>query len=135
MKRSLEREVWTRAKSRCEYCQMPQAHDAIPFELDHVIAVSHSGPTSAENLALACFLDNSYKGTNLAGIDPKTGRIVPLYNPRRQRWMQHFRWNGPILVGRTAAGRATIAVLRINLPHRVAQRAALIDEGVFPPCD
>src|SRR5262249_9352910 len=133
MKRSLERQVWRRADSCCGYCQMPQACDAIPFELDHVIALSHAGPTPAENLALACFLDNSYKGTNLAGIDPQTGRIDPLFNPRRQKWKRYFRWNGPNLVGRTAAGRATIAVLRINLPHRVAQRAALIDEGVFPP--
>jgi hypothetical protein len=112
---------------------MPQEHDAIPFEIDHVIAVSHEGPTRADNLALACFLDNSYKGTNLAGVDPETQRITPLFNPRQQQWRRHFRWNGPILVGRTAAGRATIAVLRINLPHRIAQRAALIEEGVFPP--
>jgi hypothetical protein len=112
---------------------MPQEYDAIPFEIDHVIAISHAGPTRAENLALACFLDNSYKGPNLAGIDPRTKRIIPLFNPRRQRWARHFRWEGPVLVGRTAAGRATIAVLRINLPHRIAQRAALIAEAVFPP--
>src|SRR5438105_102960 len=133
MKRSLARQVWTRADSRCEYCQMAQRQDALPFEIDHVIAESHGGPTHADNLALACFLDNSYKGANLAGIDPRTGRVTPLFSPRRQRWRRHFRWDGPVLVGRTAAGRATIAVLRINLPHRVAQRAALIDEGVFPP--
>ncbi|HEV3259606.1 MAG TPA: HNH endonuclease signature motif containing protein [Gemmataceae bacterium] len=133
MKRSLERQVWKRANSRCEYCQMSQEHDAVSFEIDHVIAVSHAGPSRAKNLALACFLDNSYKGPNLAGIDPRTKRITPLFNPRRQQWRRHFRWDGPVLVGRTAAGRATIAVLRINLPHRIAQREALIEEGVFPP--
>src|SRR5438067_13776613 len=93
MKRSLERQVWIRAKSCCEYCLMPQEHDAIAFEIDHVIAASHEGPTSAENLALACFLDNSYKGTNLAGIDPKTRRVTPLFNPRKQHWSRHFRWS------------------------------------------
>jgi len=56
-----------------------------------------------------------------------------LFNPRRQKWSRHFGWHGPILIGRTTVGRATIAVLSINLPHRVAQRAALIAEGVFPP--
>jgi hypothetical protein len=112
---------------------MSQEHDAVSFEIDHVIAVSHAGPSRAKNLALACFLDNSYKGPNLAGIDPRTKRITPLFNPRRQQWRRHFRWDGPVLVGRTAAGRATIAVLRINLPHRIAQREALIEEGVFPP--
>lgn len=112
---------------------MPQEHDLIPFEIDHIIALSHGGPTRASNLALACFLDNSYKGPNLAGIDPKTRKIVPLFNPRRHKWHRHFRWDGPILMGRTPTGRATIAVLRINLDHRIAHRQALIDDGVFPP--
>jgi hypothetical protein len=133
MKRTLERLVWQRAQSRCEYCRMHQDDDAIPFEIDHIIASSHGGRTRAGNLALACFLDNCYKGTNLAGIDPKTKRVVRLFHPRRDQWRRHFRWRGPVLQGQTAIGRATIAVLRINLPHRVAQRAALIDEGVFPP--
>lgn len=133
MNRGLQRLVWNRANGCCEYCQLPQDFDPIPFEFDHVIALSHAGGTRAENLALACFLDNSYKGTNLAGIDPRTNRITPLFNPRRQNWRRHFLWDGPALVGRTACGRATIAVLRINLPHRIAQRATLIAEGVFPP--
>src|SRR5207249_388223 len=55
------------------------------------------------------------------------------FNPRRHSWARHFRWEGPILVGRTAVGRATIAVLGINLAHRVRHRAQLIAEGVFPP--
>ncbi len=135
MDRALEELVWERAQSRCEYCRMLQEHDSISFELDHVLAACHGGPTEAGNLALACFLDNSYKGTNLAGIDPRTGQIVRLFNPRRHRWKRHFQWDGPVLVGRTAIGRATIAVLRINLPHRIAHRAALIQEGLFPPSE
>jgi len=106
--------------------------DFLTFEIDHVIAVSHGGPTRPANLALACWHDNSYKGANLSGVDPKTRRIVALFNPRRQKWARHFRWVGPVLVGRTPAGRATVATLRINLDHRVAQRQALIEEGVFP---
>jgi hypothetical protein len=37
------------------------------------------------------------------------------------------------LVGRTAIGRTTIAVLEINDPARVALRTALIEEGLSPP--
>ena len=133
MDRALAKLVWRRAHDCCEYCQMPQEFDAIGFEFDHIIAVSHGGQTQPDNLALACFLDNSYKGPNLSGIDPKTGRVTRLFHPRRDRWRLHFRWHGPVLRGRTAIGRATIATLRINLPHRVAHRAALIAEGVFPP--
>jgi hypothetical protein len=133
MERALEQLVWDRAQSRCEYCQLSQECDTITFEIDHVLAQSHGGLTIASNLALACFLDNSYKGPNLAGIDPDTGRIVRLFHPRRHKWSKHFRWEGPSLQGRTAIGRATVATLKINLPNRIAHRAALIDEGVFPP--
>src|SRR6516162_8110112 len=127
MDRALEELVWRRALRRCEYCQMPYQYERTTFEIDHVIAASHGGPTRASNLCPACFSRNSFKGTNLAGIDPKTRRVVPLFNPRRHRWQRHFRWAGPVLVGRTPAGRATVATLRINLDHRVAYRQELID--------
>jgi hypothetical protein len=133
MKVRLERLVWRRAKNRCEYCQMLQAYDDLPFQIDHIIARKHHGLTIARNLALACFLCNNHKGPNIAGRDPRTGRIVRLFHPRRHKWEEHFRWDGARLMGSTAIGRATIAVLEINLLHRVAFRQALIEEGVFPP--
>lgn len=133
MDRTLERLVWHRAGHCCEYCRMPQEFDDTPFEIDHILALSHGGRTRASNLCLACFSCNSFKGTNLAGIDPKSHRIVRLFNPRRHSWRRHFRWNGSRLIGRTPVGRATIATLRINLDHRMAHRQALIEEGVFPP--
>ena len=80
-----------------------------------------------------CVLCNSYKGPNIAGIDPDTGRLTSLFHPRRQQWKRHFRWDGPVLLGRTAIGRATIAVLMINHSDAIAAREALIEEGFFPP--
>src|SRR5215218_8200681 len=133
MDETLSTLVWERAGSCCEYCQLPAIYSSTPFEVDHVIAEQHRGKTVPGNLALACFADNHHKGPNLAGIDPKTNRKTWLFNPRRMKWSRHFRWDGPVLVGRTTIGRGTIATLAVNLPHRVAQRAALIDEGVFPP--
>jgi hypothetical protein len=76
---------------------------------------------------------NLHKGTNLAGVDPKTRKRTWLFNPRRMKWRRHFRWDGPYLVGRTPVGRATIAVLNINDVDYVDTRAALLVEGVFPP--
>ena len=133
MERALEKLVWRRAGRRCEYRQVAQEHDLLPFEIDHVIAKKHRGPTRANNLCLACFACNNHKGPNVAGVDPKTKKIVPLFNPRRHKWQRHFRWEGPVLVGLTPAGRATVVVLEINLDYRVAFRQGLIDEGVFPP--
>src|SRR5712691_658791 len=128
MERALEKLVWRRAGHRCEYCQVAQEHEPLPFEIDHVIARKHRGLTRANNLCLACFACNNHKGPNLAGVDPKTKRIVALFNPRRHRWQRHFRWDGPILVGLTPLGRTTIAVLEINLDYRIAFRQGLIEE-------
>jgi 5-methylcytosine-specific restriction endonuclease McrA len=75
--------VRRRAHDLCEYCRLPQGLSSIPFEIDHVIAQKHGGPTEAGNLALACFYCNSFKGPNIAGIDPTSRKIVRLYHPRR----------------------------------------------------
>jgi HNH endonuclease len=112
---------------------MPREYDDTTFEIDHVIADSHGGPTRASNLCLACFACNSFKGTNLSGRDINIHKTISLFNPWRHKWHYHFHWDGARLVGRTAMGRATVATLRINLDHRVAYRQELIDEGVFPP--
>jgi hypothetical protein len=37
-------------------------------------------------------------------------------DPRRQKWGAHFAWAGPVLVGKTPTGRATISVLKVNQP-------------------
>lgn len=83
------------------------------------------------NLSLSCFYRNSFKGSDIAGRDRRTRKLTPLFNPRRNSWVRHFRWQGAYLVGRTAIGRVTIAVLKMNDPLRVELRQNLIDEGVF----
>jgi hypothetical protein len=133
MEAALIRLVWQRANSRCESCQMPQAADDATFELDHIIARKHVGPTIPSNLCLSCFYCNSFKGSDLSGLDSKTRRLTPLFNPRRHKWARHFRWQGATLIGRTPIGRVTVALLHINDEYRVALREGLIEEGVFPP--
>ena len=132
MDRSLQELVWGRAANRCEYCQVPQSYDRLPFEIDHIIAEQHDGPTKASNLCLCCFACNRHKGPNIAGVDPQTRKIVSLFNPRRDKWIRHFRWEGAKLEGLTPVGHATIRVLKMNLDHRVGFRQELILEGVFP---
>jgi len=129
MDEALDRLVRLRARNCCEYCRFPQAFSSTRFEIDHIVAEQHGGKTVSANLALACFACNHHKGPNLGGIDPKTRKKVWLFNPRRHKWGRHFRWQGAVLQGRTPIGRATVAVLGINLDYRVAQRAALIAEG------
>jgi hypothetical protein len=123
-------QVRRRARFRCEYCHFPERFSELPFQIDHVIAQQHAGATDLSNLAFACLRCNSHKGPNLAGIDPASGAIVRLFNPRHDIWAKHFGWNGPRFAGLTGIGRATIEVLQINRPDALLARAALIAEGV-----
>jgi hypothetical protein len=131
MNARLEARVWRRARERCEYCQFPARLTRVPFQIDHIIAEKHGGLTTFENLALSCFFCNTYKGPNLAGFDSKTQEVIRLFHPRRDHWEDHFRWNGAILVGLTAIGRATINVLRINHNDAVAVRKSLLEENAI----
>lgn len=133
MNKELEQFVWDRAQRVCEYCQFPAEFAETPFQIDHVIAQKHGGPTEEDNLALTCFYCNSYKGPNVAGVDPESGKVVRLFHPRQDRWKRHFAWDGAQLRARTSIGRATIAVLNINDPDQITKRGELIAEGVFPP--
>ena len=133
MSASLSQRARERAAACCEYCQLPEAVAESPFQLDHVIAQQHGGPTESDNLAWACFYCNKHKGPNIAGLDPQTGLLTRLFHPRRDAWQEHFLWEGQQLVGKTPEGRATVVVLAMNRPLVVARRAALIAEGVFPP--
>jgi hypothetical protein len=127
--------VIERAGNRCEYCRLPQAAYAATFNVDHVVASQHRRDDGHSNLALSCPKCNRKKGPNLAGIDPATQSVVTLFHPRTDVWSDHFRWNGPLLIGITPRGRATIVALDLNGSGRVELRRALILEGVFPPVD
>ena len=132
MNRKLLLAVHRRAGNRCEYCHLPAEYSILLFEIDHIIAEKHRGPTSLENLALACCYCNAFKGPNLSGWDMQSGRIVRLFHPRRDRWSSHFCWKGASLSGLTLVGRITIEVLRLNSPGHLRLREALAEEGIFP---
>jgi hypothetical protein len=118
-----------RADNRCEYCCISQSLDDLPFQVDHIIARKHGGTDDDDNLAWACLSCNNHKGPNIAGLDPDTSQLTRLFNPRSDRWLQHFVWDGAVLKGLTAIGRTTVLVLAINLPYRVELRISLLAEG------
>lgn len=118
--------VRQRARGFCEYCGLAQADEPFfTFHIEHIVARQHGGGDEPGNLALACHHCNLRKGPNLTGLDPESGAIAPLFHPRRDLWAEHFAWVGVELHGLTPAGRATIAVLRINAPPRLELRALL----------
>ena len=132
MDKALEQQVRRRARGLCEYCRMPQSASKLTLPIDHIIARQHGGETVAENLALCCGRCNLSKGPNIAGLDPETKHLTRLYHPRKDKWVEHFRYEGAVMVGLTDVGRTTIAVLAMNQPHQRAVRQALMEEGVVP---
>ena len=83
---------------------------------------------SSRTSPLACAHDNLHKGPNIAGLDPVTRELTRLYNPRRDRWREHFAWQGAVLIGLTAVGRTTIQVLAIN-DHDVVEAREIAHRG------
>ncbi len=126
--------VIERAQGRCEYCKLSQVGQEASFHIDHVIPLAHGGETALENLALACVSCSLRKGAREQAPNPQTGAIVPLFNPRRHRWEEHFAWAEDVmLIGLTEVGRATIAALDLNRPLILAIRRAETAFGRHPP--
>jgi hypothetical protein len=103
----------------------------ITFHVEHITARQHGGDEALSNLALACPDCNAYKGPNLTSIDPETGQVVPLFDPRQGSWSDHFAFQGPLIIGRTPTGRATAQLLDMNEETRVEMRRHLQEIGAM----
>lgn len=126
--------VARRAEYRCEYCRAPEVVFNATFEVEHVCPTSRGGSDDPENLALACRACNVHKGEALTATDPETGGEVPLFNPRTDRWADHFQYDheSGALNGLTAVGRATVARLDMNHPRQLAARQLWGRLRLFP---
>jgi hypothetical protein len=126
--------VRQRAGLRCEYCHLHENDaDFLAFHVEHILAKQHGGVDDPDVMCYACSECNWAKGPNLSGM--LGGKLYPLFNPRKQNWKRHFRWDHTMLVGRTNTGIVTVQVLNINKPSRVMLRENLLFEGHFPPAE
>lgn len=121
--------VTQRAGDRCEYCQYPQGASFLAFEIEHIVAEKHGGPSDPDNLALACPFCNRNKGSDLGSLDPMTGQLTPFFNPRTQRWQDHFTLDGAEIVALTPEGRVTERILQLNDRDRLHERQILLRAG------
>lgn len=139
----IKQAIRERAKYVCEYCHSPERLSANRFTVDHVIPKSLGGSDEIDNLALACRRCNERRYNFVAGFDPETQEIVPIFNPRRQKWEEHFVWvdQGVVIGGITPIGRATCIRLDLNdtrYPENDSIRATRrfwIKTGLHPPSD
>ncbi len=127
------REVEVRAEGRCEYCRMHQALQGATFHVEHILPTSRGGSSALDNLAWCCPSCYLHKSDRVESTDPRSGDLVPLFNPRRTAWSDHFEWDGHHVVAKTPEGRATAVALHLNHPRRILIRQAEELFGLFPP--
>ena len=135
--RALRRRIIAAAGGRCGYCLTQEAIPGLPLGLEHVIPQSRGGATTEDNLWLSCAKCNMRKNDRLVARDPATSDGVPLFDPSRQRWTEHFAWTegATIIVGLTATGRATVRALDLNRWLLVEARRIWVAAGRHPPAD
>jgi HNH endonuclease len=131
--REIRKEVWNDAAGLCGYCQTHEDLVGISHEFEHLIPRSQDGPTIRDNLWLSCRRCNSFKSDRTSGIDPETKEEVSLFHPRKQLWADHFCWVDIEIKGKTLIGRASVALLNLNLSIVMKARSVWILSDRFPP--
>lgn len=130
--KALRREIAERAGGKCEYCLTPEWILLAGCEVDHVISRKHGGITAPSNLAFSCARCNRAKGSDIGSVLPSTGQYCRLFNPRIDRWTEHFSLEGSQIVGRSDLAQVTIKILRLNDQERVVERELLQQIGEDP---
>jgi hypothetical protein len=130
---TMKEQAMRRAGNRCEYCGLSQLGQEALFHVHHIMPLSERGATNLDNLVLSCVSCSFRKGVRFVAVDPLTGKTVPLFHPRTQGWHEHFAWSGVRVTGRSAIGRATLQVLKLNRVLAQALRTEDVLQGRHPP--
>jgi hypothetical protein len=132
----LPKRLVERARHRCEYCLTAEWLTGQAGGRSYCSART-GGSSHIDNLCLACTACNGFKLDRTAALDAETNQIAPLFNPRTQRWTEHFMWSddGTRIIGLTKHGRVTITTFKMNRPLVVAARAIWIEMQRHPPQD
>ena len=86
---AVRREIAERDRHRCAYCLSSEVLSGISLAIDHIVPVSAEGNSEPDNLCLACRSCNEFKGNQQVALDPISGELVSLFNPRQQLWSDH----------------------------------------------
>jgi 5-methylcytosine-specific restriction endonuclease McrA len=125
--------VRDRAGYRCEYCRAPEAVTGYALHIEHIQPVTRGGTDSKDNLALSCMPCNRGKSDHTSALNPASGKEVRLFNPRIDRWADHFRIErGVRIKGASAIGRGTESRLKLNQKRQLEARRLWILLGLFP---
>jgi hypothetical protein len=128
----LRRLVVARAGGLCEYCLIAEEDTFYGCQVDHIISEKHGGPTHEDNLSFACMFCNQAKGSDVGSIHWETGQFVRFFNPRSDRWGDHFTLVGTKIECVTVIGAVTARILGFNTAERLLERQTLQDMNRYP---
>lgn len=133
--RDLKNQVAERARFICEYCLSQERFSPDPFTIEHIVPKSKGGKDQLQNLAYSCQGCNSFKYNHVEALDPGTGKIASLFNPRTHFWSDHFTWNEncSLLIGISPIGRTTVNRLKLNRQGVINLRLILYKSDLHPP--
>jgi hypothetical protein len=133
----LRQRVRQQARERCGYCQVESRYVYAIMEIEHITPTAHGGTDDEDNLWLSCPTCNRFKGTKTHGFDPVMRQLVQLFNPRKQKWEEHFTRADDMaeIIGLTDCGRATVNALQLNFIANLELRRRFVKLGWYPPKD
>ena len=125
------------SRNRCGYCRSSVLITGQPLTVEHLTPTSQGGSSEEDNLWLSCRRCNEHKGAQTHAVDTEADEPVPLFNPRRQAWQEHFAWSedGTRVMGLTPPGRTTVSALNMNHEDIVSARRLWVAVGWHPPND
>ena len=129
---ALRQLVRIRANGLCEYCLIREEDTYFGCQVDHIISEKHGGPTQEDNLAYACSYCNRNKGSDIGSIVWETQEFCRFFNPRADKWSDHFRLDGISIISITPIGEVTSRILDFNHVDRLIEREELDALGYYP---
>lgn len=127
----LRQSVGSRAHFLCEYCLIAEEDTFFGCEVEHIISLKHGGASELANLAYACAFCNRHKGSDIGSVTA-AGEFSRFFNPRTDRWADHFRLHEIVIQARTAIGEVTARILQLNHPDQLLERRALRAADRYP---
>jgi hypothetical protein len=129
---SVRRQVAKRANSQCEYCLLSERFSLYSFHIEHIKSIKHGGTNDANNLAYCCPDCNYFKGSDIGTYLPDGESLIRFFNPRSDRWDEHFELVDGLIEGVTEVGAATTRIFKFNDVDRLIFRQQLIELGLYP---
>ena len=71
----------------------------------------------------------------MGSINWQTHQLVRFFNPRADRWSEHFELRGAEIVPLTEIGEVTVRIFGFNSPKRLKERSLLIQVGLYPSAE